>query len=83
VPVIFSGDIQPVRIGKYRRISVGGAEQQYDRISSTDPAAMRFGIPGRVAQSLLSRRLVPQKLFDRRRHQSGLSQKSFQLIAVL
>jgi hypothetical protein len=83
MPVICSGDIQPVRIGKYRRISVGGAQQQYDRISFTDPAAMRFGIHGGVTQCLLSRGLVPQKLFDRRRHESGLSQKRFQLFAVL
>jgi hypothetical protein len=83
VPVISTGDIQPVRIGKYQRISIGGAQQQYDSIPSADPAAIRARFHGRVAQGLLSRRLVPQKLFDRRRHELGLSEKCLQLIAVL
>ena len=75
-------DIEPMRLGKLRRVSIGRRQDYERRHIRLDLHAADFHIDLRIARGRLHRAVVTQHLFDRARHQRRIRAQHAQLVRI-
>src|ERR1700721_4007193 len=65
-------DVEPIRVGEYRRVPVRARDRHRDLVSGADLGAAELGVAGGVAVDHGRGGLPPQRLLDRRRDQRAV-----------
>lgn len=76
-------DIEGVRIREYRRIPIGGAEQQRDHLPFGDPRAHDLGVAQGRSTRHLHRTVEAQHLIDRTGPAFRIGTQQFELVRML